>query len=172
MHLFGVGVGISILQKIGVFLRMNIHVEIPIQAPREKIWEIITNFEGAADRISGIQKVEILEKPQEGIIGLKWRETRIMFGKEATEVMWITGAKENEYYQTQAESHGSIYTTRLAISGGAVDTHILYMSFTAEPQSLGAKVMAATLGGLFKNATKKALQKDLEDIKAAAEGGA
>jgi hypothetical protein len=45
----------------------------------------------------------------------------------------------------------------------------LSMEFGAEPTSTVAKVMSATVGKLFENATRKALAQDLDDIAAAAE---
>ena len=43
------------------------------------------------------------------------------------------------------------------------------MDFTAEAQTLGAKILSAVLGSIIKRSVKKALLKDLEDLKAAAE---
>ena len=147
---------------------MNLKSQISIQAPKETVWEKITNIENSQNTISGIEDIEILEKPDQGIIGLKWRETRIMFGKTATEVMWITDAVENEYYTTRAESHGAIYETELRLTEQA-DKTLLEMSFEGRPQTFMAKLFSFLMGFMFKGATKKALQKDLEDIKTAAE---
>jgi len=87
-----------------------------------------------------------------------------MFGKEATEVMWITDAAENDYYCTRAESHGSIYKTRLSLDEDGDRTR-LTMAFTGEPQTMGAKVMSFFMGGLMKGSMEKELLKDLTDIK-------
>jgi hypothetical protein len=46
---------------------------------------------------------------------------------------------------------------------------VLSMSFGATPTGTVAKVMSATVGRLFANATRKAFEKDLADIAAAAE---
>ena len=148
---------------------MKMEERIAINGPREAVWSVITSIESAAERISGIQKVEVLEKPADGLVGLKWRETRTLFGKTATEVMWITDAVENEYYKTRAESHGCIYlcTLEVAEENGA---STLTMSHGGEPQGLVAKVLAVPMGFLFKGAMRKAIRKDLEDIKAAVEG--
>jgi hypothetical protein len=43
------------------------------------------------------------------------------------------------------------------------------MRFSAQPVTFGAKVMWMLTGFLFAGATKKALVKDLQDIKAAVE---
>ena len=147
---------------------MDLEVQVNIQGAKENVWRVITDIENSVNVIEGIQKVEVLEKPAQGLLGLKWRETRIMFGKTATEVMWITDVKENESYTTRAESHGAVYTTHLSVTPEN-GTSVLKMKFGAVSQTFGAKVMYATMGWMFKSATIKALQQDLEDIKAAAE---
>ena len=147
---------------------MKMEAEVSIKSPRAEVWKVITDIDHAAERISGIIELEVLERPAEGLVGLKWRETREMFGKTATEEMWITEAVENGFYKTRAESHGSVYTAILAVSDEA-DGTLLRMSFDAQPQTMGAKVLSFLLGFMFKGATRKAIQQDPEDIKAAVE---
>ena len=147
---------------------MKISCSTQVNAPKEKVWDIITNIEKAADHISGIKSVEVLEKPEAGVIGLKWREVRVMFGKEAEETIWITEAVENAYYQTRAESHGAIYISKMAVDEqNGVST--LTMSFDGQAQTAGAKIMSALMGWMFKKGTIKAIEQDLADIKAKAE---
>lgn len=147
---------------------MRISVQVPIEGTAEKIWQTITDIENSATTVSAIEQIEVLETPESGLVGLKWRETRTMFGKSATEVMWITEASENEFYDVRAESHGTVYQSRVSIvdEGGR---RILKMDFNGEPQGLMAKLMSATLGWMFKGATEKALLKDLEDLKSVVE---
>jgi uncharacterized membrane protein len=147
---------------------MNIQVQVSIKASKEEVWKVITDIENAQNTITGIEKVEVLEKPADGLVGLKWKETRTLFGKTAIETMWITIAKENEFYRTRAESHGSLYISNLVLSEQDHGTQ-LTMEFEGIPQTFGAKLMSATMGFLFKNATKKALMQDLVDIKTAIE---
>ena len=144
---------------------MKIKAKVSIKGRKEDVWHAITDIEGSVERISAIESIDILEKPASGILGLKWKETRTMFGKEATEIMWITDAKENEYYQTRAESHGALYISRLEIEEAGEETK-LTMGFEGEAQSLGAKIMSFLTGFMFKGATEKALKQDLIDIKA------
>lgn len=147
---------------------MKITVQTNIQADRTTVWNVVTNFENAVNTISGIEELDVLERPENGLVGFKWKETRTLFGKTATEVMWITDAREGEFYDTRAESHGAIYTSRISLADSNGGT-LLTMSFHGEPQTFGAKLMSGLLGWMFKGATVKALQKDLDDIKAAAE---
>ena len=54
-----------------------------INAPKEKVSDIITNIDKAAEHISGIKSVKFFEKLEARVIGLKWRDVRVIFGKEA-----------------------------------------------------------------------------------------
>ena len=111
---------------------MNLSLSIDIQASRERVWQVISGIENAVNVISGIEKLEILEQPAEGLVGLKWEETRTLFGKTATEIMWITEAEENSSYQTRAESHGAVYITRLSLDeNNGISTYT--MRFSGEP---------------------------------------
>lgn len=143
---------------------MKVTVDIEIEKPKEVIWSAITDIENCSNMISSIIDLKILNQPEDGVVGLKWKETRLMFGKEASEIMWITEAVENEYYCTRAESHGSVYITKLSLIETGSNT-LLTMSFTGEAQTLIVKIVSACMGVFIRSSMKKALQKDLEDIK-------
>ncbi|MCP5006996.1 MAG: SRPBCC family protein [Planctomycetes bacterium] len=147
---------------------MIIKAQISINGSKEEVWEVITDIENSQSTITGIEKIEVLEKPTNGLVGLKWQETRTLFGKTATEIMWITDAKEKELYSTRAESHGAVYITNLVLSDQDHGTR-LTIEFKGIPQTFGAKLMSVIMGFFFKSATKKALMQDLVDIKAVIE---
>ena len=147
---------------------MDVATSVLIHAPRAAVWKRITDIEHAAGTISGIEKIEILERPASGVVGLKWKETRKMFGKTATETMWITDALEPEYYKTRAESHGAVYVASLELGEKAGGTE-LTMRFSGEAVKTSAKVMWTLTGWMFRGAMQKACGKDLSDIKAAVE---
>jgi uncharacterized membrane protein len=148
---------------------MAIQAEVVIDAPKEDVWKVITDIKNSAKYISGINKVEVLEDPEDGLVGFKWEETRTMFGQTATEIMWITDLEENQYYRTRAERPNIIYISTLTVEDKDQSTH-LTMGFEAEPLSLGSKILSAITGVFFNKATRNALQQDLEDIKAYVEG--
>jgi len=147
---------------------MRIQEEITIQAPRNKVWQIISDIESSAGFITGIEKVEILEKPENSLVGLKWEETRILFGKTATEVMWITDVDEGFSYKTRADGPGVVYISSLNLVEEGNQTR-LTMGFESEILSLGTKILSAIMGLFFNKATKDAIKQDLVDIKSAAE---
>lgn len=147
---------------------MTVQAQVTIEASKQAVWAAISDIENAAQRISGIESVEILEKPSAGLVGLKWKEARTFLGKTATEVMWITDCVENEYYKTRAESHGSIYICKLSVT--EADGHsTLTMTHECKAVSFMAKLMAGPMALLFNGTFRKMLTKDLNDIKSAVE---
>ncbi len=151
---------------------MRVTVETDIQAPPEAVWRVVSDIENAAETIEAIEEIDILDHPTgPSITNLKWRETRTMFGKQATEVMWVTDAAEPSYYETRAESHGSVYQTRIALHAHDGGTR-LSMAFEGQPMTLGAKITWALTGFVVKRMMRKALNQDLADIKAAVEARA
>ena len=143
---------------------MIVTVDIKIEKPKDSVWSAITDFENWESMISSILKIVIINKPTGDFVGLKWEETREMFGKEAKETMWITDSVVNEYYCTRAESHGSVYTTKISLSDSGTST-LLTMSFSGIAQTIVAKIISFLMSPFIKKSMKKALTKDLVDIK-------
>jgi len=147
---------------------MNLQTGITINASREQIWPVLTDIENSKETISAIEKIEVLNKPDTGLVGLKWKETRTMFGKQAEETMWITKAEENSFYETEAQSHGMIYKSGFKITENNGSSELV-MYMNAIPQSFGAKIMGGIMSLFFKGPTIKAIKQDLQDIKIAVE---
>jgi hypothetical protein len=147
---------------------MLVEARVTIDGTRAAIWAAITDIEHASATIGGIEKIEILERPARGLVGLRWRETRTLFGKPATAEKWITDAAEHEFYTTRAESDGFVFlcTKRLSESGAGV---ALSESHETRPQRLVARLMSIPMGLLFKGVARKAVLQDLHDVKAAVE---
>jgi hypothetical protein len=149
---------------------MIVEAQVTINGSKAAIWAAITNIEDACDTISGIENIEVVETPADGLVGLKWRETRMFFGKPATAEKWITDAAENEFYKTRAEDGGFIFISTMSMSesGGGIRLTSVHESL---PQSVVAKILSIPMGILSKGVAKKALLQDLNDIKSAVERG-
>ena len=148
---------------------MIVEAQVTISGSKAAIWAVITNIEQASKTISGIKKIEVLEKPANGLVGLKWRETRMLFGKPATAEKWITDAVENEFYKTRAESDGFVFLSTISISESSSGSITLTSAHDSEPQGIVARLLSIPMGLLFKGVSKKALLQDLNDIKSAVE---
>lgn len=146
---------------------MVVEAQVTVNGSRAAVWAAITDIENAAQIISGIENVEIVEKPANGLVGLRWRETRMLFGKPATVEKWITDAAENERYRTRAESDGFVFLTTMSMSEGS-DGITLTSAHASEPQGIAARLKSLPMG-LFKGVIRKAILQDLNDIKSAVE---
>jgi hypothetical protein len=145
-----------------------VEVQVTITGSKPAIWAAMTDIENASKIISGIEKIEVVERPARGLVGLRWRETRMLFGKPATAEKWITDAAENEFYKTRAESDGFVFLSTMSLSGN--DGRItLTSAHDSQPQTIAARLMSIPMVVLFKGVAKKALVQDLNDIKSAVE---
>ena len=146
---------------------MIVEAQVTIKESKATVWAATTNIANFAQVLSGVEKIEVVEKPATSLVGLKWKETRMLFGKPATVEKWITEAKENEFYKTKAEDSGIVFltTNRISESGGSVTLTGIHET---NPQSFVASLKALPMV-FFKGMIKKAILKDLNDIKGAVE---
>jgi len=147
---------------------MIVEAEVTIQGSRTALWAAITDIENAAKIIRGIERIEVLEKPAQGLAGLRWRETRMLFGKPATVEKRICDAAEAEFYETRAEDGGFEFLTTMRISEGRGGL-TLTSSHESRPRGVAARVMSIPMGLFFKRVVRKAVLQDLNDIKSAVE---
>ena len=148
-----------------------VEAEVNINGSRAALWAVMTDIENAAEILSGVEKIEILERPSNGLVGMRWRETRMYFGSLATVEKQITDAVENEFYKTRAEDSGFVFLSTMSISDGGSDGGLKLMSaHDTQPQGVVATLKSLPMI-FFKGVIRKALVKDLNDIKMAVERG-
>ena len=137
---------------------MIVEAAVTVAGSRTAVWAVITDIDHAATTFSGIEEIEVLSRPLSGLVGLKWRETRILFGKPA--------AAEPEYYSARAESDGFVFvsTKRLSEHDGVVT---LTESHESQPQTLMARLQMIPMALFFKGVIRKAILQDLHDVNAA-----
>ena len=125
-------------------------------------YDEFTDFEHAADNVSGIERLEILTDGPVGK-GTRFRETRIMFNREATEEMEITQWENGKSYTVEAESCGAHYSTKFTVEPQGAST-LVRMDMQVRPLTMAARLMAP-LGWLMKGAVKKCVEADMDDLK-------
>jgi carbon monoxide dehydrogenase subunit G len=145
---------------------MQIKVSKDINAPIERVFDVFSDITQAEQRVAGISKVEILSDVKQGK-GTHWRETRVMFGREATEEMEISAFNPNQSYEVVAESRGMKYHTIYTFTSNGDITRV-EMVFSGKPMTLVAKLMSP-LGMLMQGPARKALDADMDDLKRVAE---
>ena len=148
---------------------MRTHIERSVTAPADRVWAILTDLDRSPETLSGVDAVERLDGGTGFEVGTRWRETRTMFGKQATEEMTVTALDPGRSYAVEAGGRGVRYQSELGVEPAGDERSRLWMTFGAEPQGLVGRIMAATIGRLFEGATRRMIERDLDDIAAAAE---
>ena len=138
-----------------------------VVAPIEPVFAVYTDLAKAAERISDITALELLTQGPVGE-GTRWRETRVMFKKEAVEEMWITSFDPPRSYTVEANSHGMRHETLFEFAEEAGGTRVTW-TFGGTPLTLGAKIMAPIFGLMMSGMMKKCLQRDLDALRAVCE---
>ncbi len=145
---------------------MRIEVGVEVAAPQAQVFEVFADLGRAAERISGIERVEILTPGPVGR-GTRWRETRRMFGKEDTVELAITAFEPPRSYAVEAHSCGAHFRSEFRFEARPTGTAVT-LTTVGRPVTLLARLLTP-LSCLMKGSMRKALQKDLDDLKRAAE---
>jgi hypothetical protein len=137
-----------------------------INAPQGRVFDVFTDLRRAPGRVKGITGLEVLT---EGPVrqGTRFRETRTMFGKQATETMEITSFDAPRSYTVGCGSCGAHYTTRFTFTPEGPSTRV-EMSCTVEARSFVAKLFKP-LAKLMMKQMRKCFEADLGDLQRAAE---
>ncbi|AOW93356.1 carbon monoxide dehydrogenase [Rhodococcus sp. WMMA185] len=146
----------------------EIRLDRVIAAPVGSVWKVLTDLDNAEAVLSGVKKIERLDGTGYEV-GTRWRETRVMFGKSATEDMWVAEVDPEKRTVVKATSDEADYSTVFTLepTGDGTTLTMRFSAIAADPGAL-AKVMMKVLGPLAMRATTKAIRRDLDDIAAAA----
>ena len=145
---------------------VNFTIKKHYEAPLEMVFELISDFEHAAENIRGIERLEVLTPGPVGA-GTRFCETRIMFGKESNEEMGVTSFDPPHGYTVECESCGGHYRAEYKLVSDIAGTHVR-LDFDVRPVSLLAK-LCTPLAWLMQGPMKKMVAADLDDLKAIAE---
>lgn len=147
-----------------------LHLSVAVAAPPARTFEVFTDLRRAPEHLSGVTKLEVLEPGPIGE-GTRFRETRVMFGKEHTETMEVTDFQPDSGYTVGCTSCGCEFSTvfRFRPAGGGTQVD---MRTSMRPLTLAAKMLSPITGWMTKGAMRKAMQEDLDELRRAAEAGA
>lgn len=150
-------------------MAVNLDLELAIHAPPEKVFEAITNLHAGGRWLPGCTKLEVMTSgPYEK--GTRWRETRKLYGREATEEFEVKNVEAPRIIELHCDgrkgSSGNVdYFFRYDLHPIGDTTH-LKLQTRIEPAGWFGKIMAP----LMKSAFKEALKKDHLALKAHVEG--
>jgi uncharacterized membrane protein len=141
---------------------MKIQASCEIAAPIEDCFKVFSDLENLAEHVSAINQVELLTPGPIGV-GTRFKETRTMFGKEASEVMEVTQFSPSEHLREEARSGGMHYVSDWHFSEREGKTRV-EITFTGKPTSILARVLSP-LFSLMAGSMKKAFLTDMGELK-------
>jgi len=149
---------------------MQLDLSRHVAADPHTVWEVLTDIPDAHRTLSGVVAVELLTAgPYQP--GLRWRETRKMFGIKATEEMMVLAAEPPHSTTLVAQNGGTEYRTVFTITPDADGGSTLRMRFAAETAHAPAvsRVVTALTGRFAEKSARRTMEQDLADIAAEAE---
>jgi len=140
-----------------------------INASPETVFALFTDLANAPGRIRAITKLEVLTPGPVGA-GTRFRETRMMFGRQCTEEMQISAFDPGRGYTVACHSCGAEFRNSFRFTGNCHGTGV-EVEMETRARSLVARLMKP-LAWLMMRSMKKCIDQDLEDLRRAAESSA
>jgi uncharacterized membrane protein len=146
----------------------DVEVRRHVAAPVQRVRDVATDLAGSPQVVRGIDAVEVLTPGPFGV-GTRWRETRTMMGRSATEEMTVTEVAPQRSYRVEATSGGAHHVSTFAFAPSSDGGTDVTTTSGGRPTSTVARVLGAVTAPLGRRAVTRALEQDLADIAAAAE---
>lgn len=140
-----------------------------VAAHQEAVFAAFADFENATKTVSAINEIEMLT---EGPVaqGTRFRETRTVMKREATEVMEVTRYEAGKAYTLECNSCGAHFSSTFEFHAEGDGTRVDF-EMTSTPVTLMAKLMSP-ISSLMAGTMKKCMAQDMADVKRAVEGNA
>lgn len=135
-----------------------------VAAPRREVFKAFSDFPNAASHVEGIDQIEMLTEGPVGV-GTRFKETRTMFGRQATETMEVTDFVPDEKYTLSATSCGCQFDSHFRFSDAGNDRTDVQCEMESRPLSFGARLMAPLMGLMMKKTMQKCMQEDIDQIR-------
>ena len=136
-------------------------------APPPAVFDLLANPRRWPEAMNGVEKTEVVSPadPPPGPLdaGAVFDETRVIFGRSATERMTVRRCEPPRVIEFTAESHGTRYLTTTEVEPEGDGSRVT-LTFGAEPVTFGAKLLSPLAGAMLK-ACRKAMEKDLAQAK-------
>lgn len=142
---------------------MRVSASQVVRAPMARTFEIFTDVEHCAGRIKGVKRAQLLSEMRQGV-GVRWRETRDFFGKDADADKEITAMDAPRSFHVESRVDGTLYLSAFEFAEGPQPgSTVVTWTHTSRAMTLGAKLMSPLLF-LMQGTMAKYMKKDLADL--------
>ncbi len=126
----------------------------------EKIFSVIADCSQFSKAVPHIIKVEYLSENTTGL-GTRFRETRLMGKREMSTELEVTEYSENEYVRMLSDQGGTIWDTLFTVTNHEGQTNLKVVM-----DARAYKFLARIFNPLIKGMIKKAIEGDMDALKA------
>jgi len=144
----------------------TVTVETQVAAPVERVFEGFTDLEHSAERVSNIQKIELLT-PGGFALGTRWLETREVLGRLDSAEMEVTAFEQDRTYTITHHKAGTRIDTVFTFEPLGSSTKVR-IGFVLDSHGLPPGLLAP-LGWAIAGKVREVISSDLADLKAALE---
>ncbi len=130
-----------------------------VNAPVALVFRTVSDISNFSKALPHIVKVEFLSDVKSGL-GTRFRETRLMQGKEAATELEVTEFVENDRVRMVADSHGTVWDSLFTVADADGQTDLVLV-MDARPYKLSSKL----INPMIKSAVQKAVEKDMDAVK-------
>jgi carbon monoxide dehydrogenase subunit G len=131
-----------------------------IDAPVATVFATLADLDRYARAIPHIVRIEYLND-RRAAVGSRFRETRLMNGKEVSTELEVTELEPNERLRMVADTHGTVWDSVFTVAPEGDGTR-LSMVMNSRSRSLVARAMIAMIGGRLRTA----VEHDMDLLKA------
>jgi len=131
-----------------------------IAAPLDLVFRTISNVRNFRDAVPHITNVEFLSDKQTGV-GTRFRETRIMNGREQTVELEVAEYVENERVRMICDAGGTTWDTTFTVSNDSNNVELI-MLMDIKPHTLSARIMTP----LIRSMVVSGVESDMDAVKA------
>lgn len=135
-----------------------------IDAPINIVFNTVADISQYSEAIPHIVNVEFLTESKTGI-GTRFRETRVMKGKEVATELEVTEYVENDRVRMVADSHGTVWDSLFTVNSENGQT-----SLTLTMDARAYKFLPRLMNPLIKGMIAKAVAMDMDMVKEYCEG--
>lgn len=130
-----------------------------IAAPIDRVFETVADINQFSRAIPHIVKVEFLSAQRSGV-GTRFRETRLMKGKETATELAVTELVKDDRVRLVADTHGMVWDSMFQVRRAGDGTE-LTLTMDARPPGLVPRLMMLLIRGMV----QRALEADMDSVK-------
>lgn len=130
-----------------------------IDASVPLVFRTVADPQQFSQALPHIARIEFLSQVKSGV-GTRFRETRVMQGREVTTELEVKEYVDNDRIRLVADSHGTVWDTLFTVKAGRGSADL-----TMTMDATAYRLLPKLLNPLIRGMVQKAVEKDMDAVK-------